>query len=617
MDKDLLISSHSFARCEPNRLLISALPGVFLPPVWRRIRSWFRGDPGTRWLGGPFWVMTTPEGPGWPRWKRICVDAISWIVFLVLISREHYLVRLWQVIDWEEINRICAPAYKNEKHGQRAWAPAQMVALLVLYFVEAFRSECDLIHQVAITPLYRWFCGFGLFSRVPDSSTLYTFRARIKAWGFERILALTVRQCLERGLVEGKLAFFDMSAVECSAHDWSPFERAVLSSHTLLRYFDELSEADCLAVLPEEARRQLVAETAVEVLGNKRLNKDRSRSVRSVLRSLDRWREKRAEAPGEALWEGAIEKIVRQLLVEEVRPPPPQVRLKALQRWLKGLARTVKERLPHARGDLDARTGHANRSTMLCGYLLGFVVDALHFVITAVPVVPLNTAQQTQLLPALDNHKERVGHYPEEVALDSAFDFDPVHAGLEERGIHGHISSREHGTTGGGLTSEHFTFDKRGYLLCPEGWPMYRGRHQKDGASPFTAPRMRCAECPRRGECLPRGQRPDGPRRIYLNPIAHRRWLQNRENCQTDAYKEAAARRFASEGRFGLAKRRHGATKMPYRSTEMNRIAGLMMGAVMNLRLLAGQERGEGRRGAALELAVLPQPGGVPVELAA
>jgi hypothetical protein len=46
-------------------------------------------------------------------------------------------------------------------------------------------------------------------------------------------------------------------------------------------------------------------------------------------------------------------------------------------------------------------------------------------------------------------------------------------------------------------------------------------------------------------------------------------------------------KKFSSEGLFGLAKRLYGADEMPYRSTPMNQIAGLMIGIAMELSLLA------------------------------
>jgi len=74
--------------------------------------------------------------------------------------------------------------------------------------------------------------------------------------------------------------------------------------------------------------------------------------------------------------------------------------------------------------------------------------------------------------------------------------------------------------------------------------------------------------------------------------------LQNREHCQTDAYKAAQKARFVEEGRFGLAKTNHRAGKAPYRSDAMNHIAALMIATVMNWRILARHRPSAHERGA-------------------
>jgi len=345
------------------------------------------------------------------------------------------------------------------------------------------------------------------------------------------------------------------------------------------------------APLPE-ALRQLAAEMAVEVLGNKRLNKDPKAPSR-VLKSLERWTQRQQEAKGQALWEMPLEEAVKTLLGEEAEeekgkePSSSPQEPKAQRRWLKGIAQRLKDLLPHAKGDLDARVGWVSRVSLRCGYWVGFLSDGLHGVITAVRTTPLNIVQHTQMIPALDAHKERVGDYPPEVAADSAQDYYPVHRALDESQIRGHIASREHRGRGEGFSSDHFTWDEEGRLHCPERKVMKPGKPRKDGKTPFEAAASDCASCPRKAKCLPKGQQPDGPRLIHLEPAAHQRWLQNREHTHTDEYKEAQKKRFASEGLFGLAKRLHGADKMPYHSDPMNQIAGLMVGITMNLALLA------------------------------
>jgi hypothetical protein len=406
---------------------------------------------------------------------------------------------------------------------------------------------------------------------------------------FEAILSLVVLRCMEHGLVANALVHFDMKGVSASARVWTPYERAVLLTQALIRYLEQRKNDGLPATPLPEALRQLAAEVAIEVLGNKRLQKNAQVPSR-VLGSLERWTHQRQESKGQALWEMTLEQAVQILLTsQETALPLPETQA-ARRRWLKEVAHRLKALLPHARGDSDARVGWVSNVIMKCGYWLGFLVDGLHGIITAVSVVPLNVDQRTQMLPALDVHRQRVGDTPQAVAADSAQDHYVVHHGLDRRQIQGHIASRDRRTHGGGFGVVQFTFDEQGQLRCPADKKLTAGKRGKlDGRTPFRAQASDCATCSLKTECLPKRQQPDGPRFIRLRLESHRRWLQNREHTQTQAYKEAQKKRFASEGLFGLAVRLHGADKMPYRSQPMNRIAGLLIGTAMNLAVLTRQ----------------------------
>jgi hypothetical protein len=503
---------------------------------------------------------------------------------MLMVPAPHPLVKLWQVIDWAAINRLCQGSYQNSQHGQRAWAPAQLFSLLVLLFVLPVRSETGLLQLVSIVPLYRWFCGFSLFSPLPDHSSLYSFRQRLGPERFEAILIWLVQQCDQQGLLGKELAFFDMMGVEASARAWSPYERAVLLTYGLIRYLTLTDQGQGPADELNTTVARLAAEVALEVLDNQKLKAD-PKTANRVLKSLAHWTQQRQQAKGQALWQLSLEESVQRLLVELAEPVVETD--PALKRaWLKKIAQRLKASLPHARGDLAAGLSWVSPAIMKCGYWLGFLVDHLHHIITGVRVVPLTVDQRTKLLPVLDQYQQQLGHYPKAVVADSAQDYDPVHQGLAQRQIEGHIASRGHQGVGGGFNSAHFTFNDQGQLLCPTGQLMRAGAARRDdGRVAYRG--QGCPTCPRKQDCLPKGQQPDGPRLIYLEPLAHQRWQQNRKHCQTTAYKAAQGRRFVSEGLFGLARRLHGAEKMPYRSTAMNQIAGLLIGCVMNWTLLA------------------------------
>ena len=559
----------------------------FAPLLWIQVRDWFSGNGAQAWLRAPFEVMTA-EGStaGHPRWKQVGVDGLSWLIFVLMVPADHPLVRLWQAVDWATINQVGQDCYSNSQRGQRAWAPAQLFALLVLLLVVPVCSETALLRTVAITPLYRWFCGFGVLSKLPDHSSLYTFRQRLGVERFEAILTWVVGHCLKRGLISNELLFFDMMGVSASAHGWSPYERAVLLTQALIRYL-ELSQAGQTGPAPVwESLRHLAAEIALEVLDSKSLKKETTISQR-VLKSLERWQPQPDLTKGEAVWERGLAEAVQTVLAQELLAPPPDADEPARRHWLKQVALALKAHLPHARGDLDARVGWVSNVVLKCGYWVGFLVDSLGQLITAVQVVPLNESQHTQLIPALDSHQQRCEAYPHAVAADSAQDYYSVHAALDRLQIEGHIASRAHNSGGGGWGADHFTWNEAGQLLCPASYPLSPGKARaSDGLIPHKATGP-CATCRYQADCLPQGQQPAGPRLIYLDPAAHQRWQQNRLHCRTDAYKQAQVQRFVSEGLFGLARRLHGADKMPYRSLAMNHIAGVLLGIVMNLAVLA------------------------------
>jgi hypothetical protein len=230
--------------------------------------------------------------------------------------------------------------------------------------------------------------------------------------------------------------------------------------------------------------------------------------------------------------------------------------------------------------------GWTNNVRLVCGYWLGFLVDNCHGVITAVRTVPLNVDQRTQMTATLEVHRERVGSYPLAVAADSAQDYYEVHQMLDAHQIKGHISSRGYGPSGNGLPVDHFAWDAKGRLHCPAGHALAAGPLHRTGQRFYTAQAADCQRCSKRETCLPRKQLPIGPRRIYLDAAVHQRWQQNREHTRTQEYKEAQAKRFASEGYFGLAKRLYNADKMPYRSRAMNESAGVLIGICMDLAIL-------------------------------
>jgi len=538
-------------------------------------------------------VMTERDpDPDAPRWKRTCLDVLSWVVFLLKVPAGHKLVQLWYAIDWRAINLLGASEYHNAHGGRPAWAPAQLVAMLILMFLYGVAHETTLVAWMQENIVWCWFCGFGLFGPFPKHDALYELRDRLGVEKFEALLTLAVYACREAGLVSNLLAHFDLTPVVASAHRWSPYERAVILSRALSRYL-ELVWTEQVPDEPfPETMRRLATEVALECLPHK---STKDVEPERVVESVEKWEQDAEAEESEPVWKVSSDEIVESLLEEGDAPGPlglTKASSEGLTAWLKGVAKRVLARMPHARGDQNARVGRTTSYTWFCGYLLGFAVDNAKQVITAVVWAAGNVKQSKLFKPGLGAHIKRLGK-PKAVAADSAFDDFEIHTDLDQEGITGHITSRAHAQPrDGGYGTDRVTWtDDSAQPLCPSGKPLQAGRTSSNGRQVFEG--TACAGCELYNRCHPTGT--GQPKQFSLNPQAHRRWQENRAHCQTEEYKEAQGRRFVTEGRFGLAKMNHHGARAPYRGDEMNHIAGLMIAIVMNYCILA-QHQSEERR---------------------
>ncbi len=553
------------------------LPKEVFGKLWLSLTSWLLAEIGLdQKITFSQRVMTQRgEGEDAPRWQENRLDVLSWVMFVLKVPDDHELVRLWQVIDWGAINRIAGVVYENAHGGRPAWAPAQLVAILILMFLYGVGHETTIIARVKENVVWSWFCGFGFFGPYPKHDALYDFRDRVGVEIFEQVLTIVVQACLEVGLIGNELVHFDLTPVVASAHRWSPYERAVVLSRALVRYLELVWAKQ----RPEEpfpkALREMAVEAALEVLPHNSLKKVKPERVEE---SMDRWEKENEET---TLWQEKSEEIVQAVFSkeEEVCLLEKGEDGKGLRGQLERVAKKISAQLPHTRGDMEARVGRTTNYTWFCGYLLGFVVDGAHQIITAVVWAAGNAKQATLLEPGLKAHQERLAK-PGAVASD-----DPaVHTYLDKEKIVGHISSRAHTPPpDGGYGTERVTWaEGEEQPLCPNQKPLTPKGRPQQGRQTYEGD---CHSCPIYQQCYPSGE--GEARQFSLNPADHRRWQENRANCQTDEYKAARQERFTSEGRFGLAKSNHRAGKVPYRSDEMNHIAGLVIAIVMDARVLA------------------------------
>jgi hypothetical protein len=74
------------------------------------------------------------EEAGQPRWKKLPLEGLSYVLFMLLVPANHGLRQLDKAIDWAQIDRRCAVVYHNQGRGAPAYRPQVLFRILVLMF---------------------------------------------------------------------------------------------------------------------------------------------------------------------------------------------------------------------------------------------------------------------------------------------------------------------------------------------------------------------------------------------------------------------------------------------------------------------------------------------------
>ena len=135
-----------------------------------------------------------------------------------LMPREHFLRKLEAALDLSFVYEETAPLY-SKKYGRPAIDPVVTVKYLLVGFLYGIPSERQIERRVQTDIALRWYLGLDLFDRVPDHSTVSQLRRRKPSFRkvFRRLFEEVVRQCIEKGLVSGRVVGADSTHVRANA----------------------------------------------------------------------------------------------------------------------------------------------------------------------------------------------------------------------------------------------------------------------------------------------------------------------------------------------------------------------------------------------------------------
>ena len=135
-----------------------------------------------------------------------------------LVPEDHFLRKLEKSLDWSFVYEETAHLY-SRRYGRPPINPVVLVKYLLVGFLYGIPSERQIEQRCADSNAFRWYLGIDLDERVPDHSTISQLRRRKPGFRkvFRRLFEEVVRQCVEKGLVSGKLMATDSTHVKANA----------------------------------------------------------------------------------------------------------------------------------------------------------------------------------------------------------------------------------------------------------------------------------------------------------------------------------------------------------------------------------------------------------------
>lgn len=135
------------------------------------------------------------------------------LVYERVVPRDHFLVKLNQVIDWDSFTAVLLPAYKGlAEEGRPPYPPVVILKMLVIAYLYRF-SERQVEEATNMNLAIKEFVGLAVDELAPDHSSLSEFNRRMREAGgwarFETIGDSVLRQAKAAGIQLGKIQVVD------------------------------------------------------------------------------------------------------------------------------------------------------------------------------------------------------------------------------------------------------------------------------------------------------------------------------------------------------------------------------------------------------------------------
>ena len=109
--------------------------------------------------------------------RKEAQNEIEVVMLEELVPQDHLLRKIDKYIDFSLIRDLTRVLYCHT-NGRPAVDPVVLFKMLFIGYLYGIRSERQLVKDIEVNLAYRWFLGYLITEKIPDSSTISQNRIR-------------------------------------------------------------------------------------------------------------------------------------------------------------------------------------------------------------------------------------------------------------------------------------------------------------------------------------------------------------------------------------------------------------------------------------------------------
>lgn len=440
------------------------------------------------------------------------------------IPENHILKKINSIVDFSFINKLLEDSYcKN--FGRPAKEPEMMCKLLFLQHLYNLSDE-NIIEEASLNLAYMYFIGINPEDSLPNKSLLSKFRTqRLEESTLDEIITEIVRQCVEKGIIEGKGVSIDATHIEANTIRKTPERLMKHLARKIIKTYEKENN-QILEDIPEVPDYQ-------EIEDHKEAKVVMKNYLETVIDNVEQNIEQNTDDNSKT------EVIIKK--AREILEDPKFFNQKGVRSLI----------------DEDARVGHKSRTQEFYGYKTEFIMTTDERLITAIKTANGAYVDGTNT-KELMGQTLKAGVKIEEFYGDKAYFRKPILNAIKEIEATSYIPVSAPAYR---IDESEFSYNKdsdewqcsQGNITVDKKYYKRKTKSEVREGYKYYFEIKQCKTCPNHDECAKKSAR-----RILHIGVDTTEFYEISQYQKTEEYLEKYKKRAAIEGKNAELKRFHG-----------------------------------------------------------